>query len=160
MECYLWLPISDMGLHKLQQAGSLDRYILCSSKRQLQSRLGEKLRYRLMRVLEMKEEEMMVRALQGDTYALPIAYDVVMRQERDERRALRGRNFFLFKQEGKSLNTSKRVMHRLLREGVSQVKSGQLVQDKFPERPRKPMLYQEMIPIFQRSQRRMRLAVE
>merc|ERR1719242_1039576 len=81
---YQWLPVSKKGLHKINQAGSFDRYILTTNARDLNSRLGEKMRYRLLRVLERKEDEMIEAALNGDTKALPIAYSIMLQQEKEE----------------------------------------------------------------------------
>eukprot|EP01083_Nonionella_stella_P192024 710197_1 len=140
----MWLPISEKGLHKINQAGSLDRYLLTTNSRDMNSRLGEKMRYRLLRVLERKEDEMVERALDGDTKAMPIAYSIMLQQEKDERRALLRRNNWLSQREGKRESIKRRWMRNELQHRIELIKNGQIKQKSDTEQP----FWKEMQKVF------------
>jgi len=147
--CYSWLPVSALGLHKIHQAGSLDRYILTTNARDMNSRLGEKLRYRLLRVLERREEEMVERALDGDKKALPIAYGIVLQQEKDERRALLRRNNWLSQREGRRESRKRKWMRHELTHRMELIKAGVIPQKADPGQP----LWREMQDVFDAHRR-------
>mmetsp|Transcript_21512 Transcript_21512/g.34489 ORF Transcript_21512/g.34489 Transcript_21512/m.34489 type:complete len:291 (+) Transcript_21512:47-919(+) len=152
---FLWLPVSKKGLHKINQAGSLDRYILCTNPRDMNSRLGERLRHRMLRALDRKEEEMMERALDGDIKALPTAYSIVLKQEKDERKALLRRNNWLSQREGRIESRKTKWMRHELQHRIDLIKSGMIKQKEEPPTP----LWKEIQEIFD-THRRAKQAAE
>jgi len=141
---HLWLPVSRKGLDKINQAGSLDRYILTTSCKDMNSSLGEKLRYRMLRVLERREDEMLERALDGDPKAIPIAYSIVLQQEKNERRALMRRNNWLKQREGKRESRRRKWMRNELEHRIEMIRDGVIPQKFEPEKP----LWQEIQDVF------------
>eukprot|EP01083_Nonionella_stella_P197988 727383_1 len=128
---HMWLPVSSHGLHKINQAGTLDRYILTTNSRDMNSRLGEKLRYRMLRALDRKEDAMIERALNGDEKAIPIAYEIMLKQERDERRALIRRNNWLSQREGRKESRKRKWMRHEMQNRIEWIKEG-IIPQKFP----------------------------
>lgn len=90
----------------------------------MNSRLGEKLRYRLLRALEKKEEEMIEKALNGDEDAISIAYSIILQQEKDERRALLRRNNWLSQREGKKESRKRKWMRHELKHRIELIQNG------------------------------------
>eukprot|EP00485_Elphidium_margaritaceum_P007509 CAMPEP_0202690416 /NCGR_PEP_ID=MMETSP1385-20130828/5404_1 /ASSEMBLY_ACC=CAM_ASM_000861 /TAXON_ID=933848 /ORGANISM="Elphidium margaritaceum" /LENGTH=307 /DNA_ID=CAMNT_0049345677 /DNA_START=15 /DNA_END=938 /DNA_ORIENTATION=+ len=125
---FLWLPVSKHAIHKINQAGSFDRYILTTQDRDLNSRLGERLRYRLLRILERREDEMIERALDGDPKAIPIAYSIVLQQEKNERKSLFRRNNWLSQMEGKQESRKRKWMRHELEHRIELIKNGVIPQ--------------------------------
>lgn len=115
-------------MNEYENKGSFDRYILSTPPKQLNSRLGERLRYRLLRVLEKREDMILERAVNGDESALPIAYRIVLKQERDERNALRRRNNWLKQREGKRESNKRQWMRSELNERILLIQNGKLPQ--------------------------------
>ena len=127
-----------------KQKGSLDRYILTTNVRDMNSRLGEKLRYRLLRTLERKEEEMIERALNGDDKAIPIAYSIILQQERDERRALLRRNNWLSQREGRKESRKRKWMRHELQHRIELIQNGVI-----PQKSETPIpLWKEIQTVF------------
>ncbi|ETN99592.1 hypothetical protein RFI_37877 [Reticulomyxa filosa] len=142
---HLWLPVSDHALQKIQIAGSLDRYILCTDKKNLASRLGEHLRYVLLRALERKEDEIIKQVLNGDQQFLPIAYQIVLRQERDEHNALKRRNKKLREIYGHKVPSVDDWTRKELQKRVQMIQTGQLSQIM----PKEPPLWKQLVPFFE-----------
>ena len=112
-------------------------------KRVLNSRLGERLRYRMLRGLERREDEMMERALNGDKKALPIAYGVVLKHERMEQHALMKRNRWLTQKDGKTPNYGTVWMRNELKRRIELIQDGKL-ENKIMRKP----LWEEVQEIF------------
>merc|ERR1712154_345290 len=99
-----------------------------TSCKDMNSTLGEKLRYRMLRVLERKEDEMIERALDGDPKAIPIAYSIMMQQEKDERRALLRRNNWLSQREGRYESRKRKWTRHELQHRIEMIQNGVMPQ--------------------------------
>jgi len=142
---HLWVPVSDQALQKIKMAGSFDRYILCTKRSNLASKLGEHMRYLLLRNLERKEDNIMKRALQGEEECIPIAYQIVLRQERDEHNALLRRNNKLREIYGHRPSAIQDWTKKELKKRVRMIQSGKLSQQV----PKEPPLWKQLLPFFE-----------
>merc|ERR1719242_2503729 len=73
---------------------------------------------------------MIERALDGDPKAIPIAYSIVMQQERDERRASMRRNNWLKQREGKREARRRKWMRNELEHRIEMIKD-KVIPQKF-----------------------------
>ena len=134
-----------MGLRQINRAGSLDRYILCTPCQHANSRLVERLRYRLNRVLERREDEIIDKALNSDDErAIGIAYKIIQREEEWERAAIRQRNNWLRIREGKRERRKTKWKRQEMEKRIQMIQNGQMPQ-RLPEQP--PM-WKQVQPFF------------
>jgi len=147
LEQYIWISVSDKGLRMIDKAGSLDRYLLTTPSNRLQSMVGERLRHRLHRNLERKEEIMIQRALNGDKKALPIAYKIIMKEEELETKALQRRNNWLTNKEG--IRESKRTkwLREELKRKIELIEQGKLDNQFIP----KKQVWEEVANYFEKK---------
>lgn len=145
LDHYMWLPVSEAGLRQINRAGSLDRYILCTPCKHANSRLVERLRYRLNRVLERREDEIIEKAINdNDERAIGIAHKIITREEEWERDALRQRNEFLRMREGRRERWHIKWKRKEMEKRIQMIRNGEM-----PQRlPQEPPMYKQVQPFF------------
>ena len=92
----------------------------------------------------MKSLQIIERALDGDPKAIPIAYSIMVQQEKDERRALMRRNNWLKQREGKRESRRRKWMRNELEHRIEMITDGVIPQKFEPDKP----LWKEVQEVF------------